>query len=199
MVDDDHLALVIADVSDKGIPACLFMMMAKLLLKNQLQAGKSPAEAMADVNARLLENNDNRQFVTAWVAVLELSTGRGVEANAGHEDPALRRAGGLYALNEYSHSLPMAVMEVAPFRDHAFELRPGESLFVYTDGVPEASDANLEQFGTDRMLDALNRDPDAGPEAVLGNVRAAIEAFVDGAEPFDDITMLCLRYNGPRA
>ena len=103
MVDDDHIALVIADVSDKGIPACLFMMMSKVLLKNQLQAGKSPAEALAGVNTQLMENNENKQFVTIWAAVLELSTGRGVEANAGHEHPALCRAGGRYELVEYKH------------------------------------------------------------------------------------------------
>ena len=198
MVDDDHIALVIADVSDKGIPACMFMMMAKVLLKNQLQAGKSPAQAMADVNARLMENNENRQFVTIWAAVLELSTGRGVEANAGHEHPALRRTGGGYELVEYKHSLPLAVMPNTRFRDFEFRLCPGDSLFVYTDGVTEASDTDGDLFRTNRMLNALNLEPDAAPEAVIGNVHDGIEAFVGGADQFDDITMLCLRYNGPQ-
>ena len=198
MVDDDHIALVIADVSDKGIPACLFMMMAKVLLKNQLQAGKSPAQAMADVNAQLTENNENKQFVTAWAAVLELSTGRGVEANAGHEHPALCRAGGRYELVEYRHSLPLAVMPNTRFRDFEFRLCPGDSLFVYTDGVTEASDTDGDLFRTNRMLNALNLEPDAAPEAVIGNVHDGIAAFVGDADQFDDITMLCLRYNGPQ-
>ena len=198
MVDDDHIALVIADVSDKGIPACLFMMMAKVLLKNQLQAGKSPAQAMADVNAQLTENNENKQFVTAWAAVLELSTGRGVEANAGHEHPALCRAGGRYELVEYRHSLPLAVMRNPRFRDFEFRLFPGDSLFVYTDGVTEASDTDGDLFRTNRMLNALNLEPDAAPEAVIGNVHDGIAAFVGDADQFDDITMLCLRYNGPQ-
>ena len=198
MVDDDHIALVIADVSDKGIPACMFMMMAKTLLKIQLQAGKRPAEAMAGVNAQLMENNENRQFVTIWAAVLELSTGRGVEANAGHEHPALRRAGGGYELVEYKHSLPLAVMPNTRFRDFEFRLCPGDSLFVYTDGVTEASNADGELFRTSRMLDALDREPDAAPEAVIANVHDGIAAFVGDADQFDDITMLCLRYNGPQ-
>ena len=198
MVDDDHIALVIADVSDKGIPACMFMMMAKVLLKNWLQAGKSPAEAMSGVNAQLMENNENRQFVTVWAAVLELSTGRGIEANAGHEHPALRRADGGYELVEYRHSLPLAVMGKTRFRDFEFRLCPGDSLFVYTDGVTEATNAGGELFRTSRMLDALDREPDAAPEAVIANVHDGIAAFVGDADQFDDITMLCLRYNGPQ-
>ena len=198
MVDGDHIALVIADVSDKGVPACLFMMMAKALLKIQLQAGKSPAEALADANAQLMENNESMQFVTVWVAVLEISTGRGVEANAGHEHPALCRAGDRFELVEYKHSLPMAVTKRTRFRDFEFRLFPGDSLFVYTDGVTEASNVGGQLFETDRMLDALNRAPDAAPEAVIGNVLEGIEEFVGGADQSDDITMLCLRYNGPQ-
>ena len=198
MVDDDHIALVIADVSDKGIPACLFMMMAKVLLKNQLQAGKSPAEALADVNAQLMESNKNNQFVTVWTAVLELSTGRGIEANAGHEHPALRRAYGSYELVEYRHSLTLAVMRGTRFKDYEFRLYPGESLFVYTDGVTEASNRENQIFKTDRMLDALNRAPGADPEAAIANVYEGIAAFVGDADQFDDITMLCFHYNGPQ-
>ena len=198
MVDDDHIALVIADVSDKGIPACLFMMMSKVLLKNQLQAGKSPAEALADVNAQLMESNKNNQFVTVWTAVLELSTGRGIEANAGHEHPALRRAYGSYELVEYKHSLPLAVMRGTRFKNYEFRLYPGESLFVYTDGVTEASNRENQIFKTDRMLDALNRAPGANPEAAIANVYEGIAAFVGDADQFDDITMLCFHYNGPQ-
>ncbi len=197
LIDNDHIGLVMADVSGKGVPAALFMMVARVLIKAHLQNGESPAEALESVNNQLCEGNEAELFVTVWTAVLEISTGRGVAANAGHEHPAIRKAGGEYALQVYRHSPAVATMEGIPFKEHSFRLDPGDSLFVYTDGVAEATDANDEMFGSDRMLDALNADPDAKPEAVLSNVMRGIEAFVAGAEQFDDITMLCLRYNGP--
>ena len=197
LIDDDHIALVMADVSGKGVPAALFMMISKALIKNHLKAGLSPAEALQTVNTQLLETNRTRQFVTVWLAVVELSTGRGVAANAGHEHPALRRAGGGYELVVYKHSPPVAATELSRFYNREFELKPGDSLFVYTDGVAEAIDASGVLFGTDRMLAALNGAPDADPEATIANVRDAMRAFVGEADQFDDITMLCLRYNGP--
>ena len=198
LVDDDHIALVMADVSGKGVPAALFMMTSKTLIKEHLIAGHSPAETLKQVNARLLETNRTRQFVTVWLAVVELSTGRGVAANAGHEHPALRRADGDYELIVYKHSPPVAATKLSKYRDREFELNPGDSLFVYTDGVAEATDASDVLFGTDRMLAALNGAPDADPEATIANVRDAMRAFVGEADQFDDITMLCLRYNGPQ-
>lgn len=201
MVDDDHIALVMADVSGKGVPAALFMMVSRVLIKSGLQSGEGPAAALKSVNAQLCEGNDSGWFVTVWLAVLEISTGRGIAANAGHEHPALCRKGGEYALQIYRHSPAVAVMEDTPFREHSFALMPGDSLFVYTDGVTEAANAKTELFGTDRMLDALNRDTAAGPQTILNNVREDIEIFVGGAEQFDDITMMCIKYNGagPRA
>ncbi len=134
--------------------------------------------------------------MTVWLAVIELSTGRGVAANAGHEHPALRRAGGQYELVVYRHSPAVAAMEGVRFKEHEFRLCPGDSLFVYTDGVPEATNAGSELFGTDRMLAALNKDPDAAPAQVLENVRAGVDAFVRDEEQFDDLTMLCMNYQG---
>ena len=197
LVDNDHIGLVMADVSGKGVPAALFMMVARVLIKAHLQNGESPSEALENVNNQLCEGNEAELFVTVWAAVLEISTGKGVAANAGHEHPAIRRAGGEYALQVYRHSPAVATMEGIPFREHSFQLDPGDSLFVYTDGVAEATDANNELFGNERMLEALNADPDAKPEEVLSNVMRGIDAFVAGAEQFDDITMLCLKYNGP--
>ncbi len=196
LVDDDHLALVMADVSGKGVPAALFMVIAKTLIKNRVQMGGSPAEVLCSVNDQLCEGNEAELFVTVWLAVIEISTGRGVAANAGHEHPVLRRANGRYELVEYRHSPAVATMEGLRFREHAFELHPGDSLFVYTDGVPEATNAQNELFGTDRMLAALNRDPDAAPRNQLDAVRQDIRAFVGGAPQFDDITMLSLYYAG---
>ena len=187
LVDDDHIALVMADVSGKGIPAALFMMVS----------GESPSETLKNVNNQLCDGNTAGFFVTVWLAVLEISTGSGIAANAGHEHPALRRAGGSFELVTYRHSLAVATMEDVPFKQHEFSLRPGDSLFVYTDGVAEATNRGNELFGTERMLAALNKDPDAAPKQIIQNVADGITAFVDGAEQFDDITMLCLKYRGP--
>ena len=197
MIDPDHIALVIADVSGKGVPAALMMMMARVLIKSSLQNGKSPEEALESVNNQLCEDNDAGFFITVWVGVLEISTGKGIAVNAGHEHPVLRRAGGSYELVLYRHAMPIATMDGLRFQQHEFQLNPGDSFFVYTDGVAEATNANNELFGCDRMLDALNRDADAEPEQILENVMQDINRFVDGAEQFDDITMLCFRYLGP--
>ncbi|MBO7664005.1 MAG: PP2C family protein-serine/threonine phosphatase [Clostridia bacterium] len=197
LIDNDHIGLVMADVSGKGVPAALFMMVARVLIKAHLQNGENPAEALENVNNQLCESNEAQLFVTVWAAVLEISTGKGVAANAGHEHPAIRRAGGEYALQIYRHSPAVATMDGIPVREHSFQLNPGDTLFVYTDGVAEATNANNELFGSDRMLDALNTDPDAQPEEVLANVMRGIDTFVAGAEQFDDITMLCLKYDGP--
>ncbi len=197
MVDNDHICLVMADVSGKGIPAALFMMISRVLIKSRIQNGETPGQALANVNDQLCESNEAQLFVTVWLAVVEISTGKGIAANAGHEHPALRRAGGQYELVVYRHSPAVATIEGIRFREHEFELHPGDSLFVYTDGVTEATSREQELFGNDRMLSALNRDPDAHPEKVLANVTDGINTFVAGAEQFDDITMLCLKYNGP--
>ncbi|MBR3225563.1 MAG: SpoIIE family protein phosphatase [Atopobiaceae bacterium] len=197
LVDDTHIGLVMADVSGKGVPAALFMMVSRVLLKSHLQNGESPSEALESVNDQLCESNEAEFFVTMWVAVIDVATGKGVAANAGHEHPALRRAGGQYELVVYRHSPAVGVMEGIPFREHDFELYPGDSLFVYTDGVPEATSDDEELFGNDRMLEALNKNPDADAKEVLANVTEGIEKFVAGAEQFDDTTMLCVRYLGP--
>ena len=196
MIDEDHMGFVMADVSGKGVPAALLMMVSRALIKSSLQNGNSPAKALASVNNQLCEGNDADFFVTVWIAVLEISTGKGIAANAGHEHPVLRRAGGKYELLIYKHSMPIGIIRDLPFKQHEFQIQPGDSFFVYTDGVAEATNGNKALYGTDRMLDALNKDPSAPPERVLANVAEDINSFVDGAEQFDDITMLCFRYLG---
>ena len=198
LVDHDHVGLVMADVSGKGVPAALFMMIAKTLIKNRVSNGESPSSAMANVNDQLQEGNEAGMFVTVWLCVLELSTGKGVVVNAGHEHPALRRAGGTYELVKYKHSPAMGTMDGIVFKEHEFQLKPGDSFFVYTDGVAEATSADDELFGTERMLDALNQDAAAPPRQILRNVMKSIKRFVGDAEQFDDITMLCLKYVGPQ-
>ncbi len=199
LIDNDHIGLVMADVSGKGVPAALFMMVSRVLIKSRIQNGETPGEALSHVNDQLCEGNDAQYFVTVWLGVLEISTGKGIAANAGHEHPVLRRAGGKFELMIYRHSPAVATMEGIRFREHEFELHPGDTLFVYTDGVPEATNTENELFGPDRMLEALNREPDAHPETILANVTNGINEFVAGAEQFDDITMLCLKYYGPNS
>ncbi|MCR4705620.1 MAG: SpoIIE family protein phosphatase [Lachnospiraceae bacterium] len=194
-VDNDHLALVIADVSGKGVPAALFMVIAKTLIKNRAQLMGSPAEVLSYANDQLCAGNDSQLFVTVWMAIIEVSTGKGMAANAGHEHPAIRRADGNWELVEYRHSPAVAVMEGIPFEEHPFELHHGDALFVYTDGVPEATRADDEMYGTDRMLEALNCRKDSDPAGLLASVKEDIDAFVAGADQFDDLTMLALRWN----
>ena len=197
-VDEDHLCLVIADVSGKGVPAALFMVIAKSLIKNRAQMGDSPAAILGNVNMQLCEGNEAELFVTVWLAVLEISTGKGIAANAGHEHPVVRRAGGNYELVVYRHSPAVATLEGIRFREHPFELNPGDSLFVCTDGVGEATNTQNELFGNDRLLEALNRHPDAGPKEQLAEVNHAIQTFVGEAPQFDDITMLGFYYRGKK-
>ena len=197
LIDDDHLAMVMADVSGKGVPAALFMVIAKTLIKNHAQLGEySPAKVLMQANEQLCEGNEAELFVTVWLAILEISTGKGKAANAGHEHPALRRKDGKFELIEYRHSPAVATMEGIRFREHDFELHPGDSLFVYTDGVAEATNRQNELYGTERMLDALNKDPNASPKDILKNVKVSVDEFVGDAPQFDDITMLGFTYFG---
>ena len=195
-VDDNHIALVMADVSGKGVPAALFMMVARTLIKNRAQMGGSPSEILYDVNNQLCEGNIAELFVTIWLGIIDLTTGKGVAANTGHEHPVIGDENGDYRLIVYKHSLAVAAMEGMHFAEHEFELRKGDTLFIYTDGVAEATNADNELYGTDRMLEALNKDPKAYPEELLKNVKDGIDEFVQGAEQFDDITMMALKYIG---
>ena len=198
LIDEDHLALVIADVSGKGIPAALFMTVSKALIKNQLMSGCDPASALTNVNQQLCERNSSMMFVTVWAAVIEISTGRGLACNAGHEDPGLRRAGGPFGLLEYRHNMFIGVSKKAKYDNREFLLEPDDCVFVYTDGVTEAEGAQGGMFGEERLADVLNRDPGADPEALIRRMKDALNDFSAGAPQFDDITMLSLKYKGSR-
>ena len=195
LVDDDHLCLVMADVSGKGIPAALFMMVSMVVLKSIGAMSQSAAEILTRANETICSNNQMDMFVTVWLGILEISTGRVTAANAGHEYPALTRDG-KFALLKDRHGMVIGGIDGAKYREYDFTLAPGDKLFVYTDGVPEATDADKKMFGTDRMIEALNTDPAAAPEQILQNVRRAVDGFVKDAEQFDDLTMLCLEYKG---
>ena len=196
LVDDDHLALVMADVSGKGVPAALFMMVSKTILKNSAMMGKSAGEILTVTNEMICSNNRMQMFVTVWFGILEISTGRIVAANAGHEYPALRRSGGGFELYKDRHGFVLGGMEGVHYKEYELILQPGDKLFLYTDGVPEATGNGREFFGTERMIDALTNCADARPKDILAGVRSAVDTFTGDAEQFDDLTMMCLEYRG---
>ena len=196
LIDHDHLAMVMADVSGKGIPAALFMMVSKTILKNNAMLGKSPAEILVSANETICSNNKMQMFVTVWMGILEISTGKITAANAGHEYPAIRRAGAGFELLKDKHGFVVGGMEGIRYKEYEIQLNPGDKLFLYTDGVPEATNAEQELFGTDRMITALDTGADGSARDVLVNVRKSVDEFVQDAEQFDDLTMLCLDYKG---
>ena len=197
LVDDDHLCLFIADVSGKGIPAALFMMMSKIILTNNAMLGMSPSQILTETNIGICDHNQEEMFVTVWLGILEISTGRLTAANAGHEYPMLKRPDGSFELFKDSHGFVLGGMDGMKYKEYELLLEPGAKLFLYTDGVPEATNAENELFGTERTLDALNTIPDGSPEQLLGAVLEAVDGFVKEADQFDDLTMLCLEYRGP--
>ena len=196
LIDSDHLCLVMADVSGKGVPAALFMMISKVILQSCAMLGRSAGEILTKTNEAICSNNQTQMFVTVWLGILEISTGKITCANAGHEYPAIKRADGDYALYKDRHGFVIGGMAGMKYKEYELQLNPGDKLFVYTDGVPEATNARKELFGTDRMLAALNAMRSAAPTDTLKGVRRAVDAFVQDAEQFDDLTMLCLEYKG---
>ncbi len=196
LIDEDHLCMFIADVSGKGVPAALFMMASMIILANNAQMGKTPAQILHDTNAAICANNREEMFVTVWLGILELSTGKLTAANAGHEYPAIKKPNGSFELLKDKHGFVIGGMDGAKYKEYEINMEPDTKLFVYTDGVPEATSADKELFGTDRMLDALNAARDASPKEILENVRKSVDGFVKDAEQFDDLTMMCVEYKG---
>ena len=196
LTDSDHLALVVADVSGKGIPAALFMVISKTLIKNQAQMGDSPAQILQAVNDQLCENNEAEMFVTVWLGILEISTGKLTAVNAGHEYPIMKKDGGEYEMLDDPHGFVMWVMPGRQYQEYEIWMHKGDSIYVYSDGAPDAVNAEEEQFERERLLASLNRIPGASPSELLGQVKGDIDRFVGEAAQFDDITMLCMRYCG---
>ena len=192
LLDDDHLVMVMADVSGKGVPAALFMVISKTIIKNQAQFSDSPKQILETANNLLQENNAEDMFVTVWLGILEISTGKLKAVNAGHEYPVIRGADGKFEILKDKHGMVLGTMPGLKYKEYDAEIEEGGCLFLYTDGVAEATDAKNELYGTERMLEALNRDPMAKPPQLLVNVRADIDAFVGEAPQFDDITMLAM-------
>ena len=196
LIDEDHLCMVMADVSGKGIPAALFMMASKIILQSCAMLGQAAAEILTKTNEAICSNNQAGMFITVWLGILEISSGKLTAANAGHEYPVIKRADGAFEVMKDKHGLVIGALEGVRYREYELQFEPGMKLFLYTDGVPEASDAENRMFGLPRMLSALNADKDAGPEKLLNHVLDAMGDFVKDAEQFDDTTMLCLEYRG---
>ena len=196
LVDEDHLALVIADVSGKGIPGALFMMMVKIMVQNCVLAGLSPKQVMEQVNEQIAENNSESMFVTVWLGILDIPSGKLTAVNAGHEYPIFKKPGGCYELIKDKHGMAVGTMEGIRYREYEMQFEPGSSLFVYSDGLPEANNRAEELFGIARTLAALNENPDLPPEETLCAVERAVDTFVGDAPQFDDLTMLCFAYHG---
>lgn len=196
MIDEDHLAVVMADVSGKGVPGALFMMVSKVILKNNAMLGRPVGEILAMTNDLICANNQMEMFVTVWMGILEISTGTIRAANAGHEYPAVMQDG-CFRLCRDRHSFVIGGLADVHYQEYELQLEKGDKLFLYTDGVTEATDEKGELFGTERMLGALNACADSSPREILTGVRDAVDAFVGEAEQFDDMTMLCLTYKGP--
>ena len=194
LVDDDHLAVVIADVSGKGVPAALFMVIAKTLIKNHAQNQEAPGTVFTQTNEQLCEGNDAGLFVTGWMGVLEISTGKFVYVNAGHNPPLLKRAGGTFEWLKSRPGFVLAGMEGVRYRENTLQLEPGDRLYLYTDGVTEATNSHEELFGDERLQNALNEYMDLPVEQLLPKIKECIDAFVGDADQFDDITMLALDY-----
>ena len=199
LIDDDHLALVMADVSGKGVPAALFMMITKVIVQSCAMLGKDVAEILEKTNEALCKNNKTDMFVTIWMGIFEFSTAKLTACNAGHEFPALLRSGKKFELLRDHHSLFVGGMAETRYTPYTIDMEVGDKLFLYTDGVPEATNSKNKLFGTERMIDALNIDPNQNPEDIIKTVQDSVNKFVGSAEQFDDITMMCFEYKGKKA
>ncbi|MBQ1477181.1 MAG: SpoIIE family protein phosphatase [Erysipelotrichaceae bacterium] len=198
LLDEDHLAMTIADVSGKGVPGALFMMASKILLSNTAALyPDDPAAILKFVNEKICEKNKAEMFITVWLGILEISTGRLIAANGGHEYPILSKEGHFEHLKD-RHGFVLGGLSGVEYTNYELYLKPGDCLFVYTDGAVEAVNAAREQFGRDRLLEALNSHPQVTPEELLQEVSGRIEGFVKNEKQFDDITMMALRYHGKK-
>ncbi len=193
LIDDDHLAVMIGDVSGKGVPAALFMMVTNILTSFRTRTGGDPSEILSFVNNDLCEHNKLDMFVTLWLGILELSTGKLTYANAGHEDPVIyKKAEERFELNVNKHGFVAGGMPGMKYVDFEVTLDHGDRLFIYTDGVPEATNGDNKMFGLEKMIDVLNENAKENLESLLDNMHKSVNAFVGDAPQFDDLTMLCL-------
>ncbi|MBQ7266049.1 MAG: SpoIIE family protein phosphatase [Firmicutes bacterium] len=193
LIDEDHLGIVMADVSGKGVPAALFMMMSKILINNFAMHSLSPAKVLEKTNEVICRNNEQEMFVTVWLGVLEISTGKIKAANAGHEYPIIRNDGGDFKLYKDRHGFVVGGFDSTRYKEYEMELKKGDTLFLYTDGVPEATDMENEMYGTDLLISVLNKNKECSSKQLLENVKLSIDDFVAESDQFDDLTMLAIK------
>lgn len=196
LIDDDHLCLVVADVSGKGIPAALFMILSKYILQSYAQMIDSPSQILYRMNETICANNEQGMFITVWIGILEISTGRMVCSNAGHEHPLLMDPDSYFEEVIKKSSFVIGGLPDIHYEDYELHLKPGSKLFLYSDGAPEAMDGDKNMFGMEGLLKAVNHARHKKPEEVVQSVTAAIDQFVGEEEQFDDTTMVCLGYYG---
>lgn len=196
LLDEDHLAMAIADVSGKGVPASLFMMAVMILMRNHLKGGKSPKDVMELLNHQICANNPDQMFITIWLGILDLKTGILTAANAGHEYPYIKHPNGTFERIKDKHSIIIGGFEGAKYQEYEMRLERGTKLFVHTDGVPESTNIQRQLFGSERLLEALRAKENGTPREIVEEVGRAVGVFIGDAPQFDDLTMLCVEYRG---
>ena len=195
LIDESHLGLVIADVSDKGVPAALFMMASKIMIQNYAMIGCSPKEVLSRANRQICSNNQEDMFVTVWLGILDLRTGVLTASNGGHENPIIKKPDGNFEIVKDKHNLVVGYFADTPYSQYEIKIEKGSKIFVYTDGVPECKNKK-EQFGMERTLESLNKNKDSSPEIICKNLLNDVLTFKGDADQFDDITMLCFEFKG---
>lgn len=193
-ISDTKIAFLVADVSGKGIPAAMFMMTAKTIIKDLAERGMSANEIFTIANEKLCENNDSGMFVTAWMGILDLTNGRLQYANAGHNPPLIKHGEDDFTYLRSRAGFVLGGMEGTRYRSNEIDLSPKDRVFLYTDGVAEATNEENQLYGEDRLRSFLSQHADLSPEALLPAVKESIDAFVGEAPQFDDITMLVFDY-----
>ena len=195
LVDENHLAFVIADVSGKGIPGAMFMMTSKTLIKSHTESGLAVNDVFTNVNTQLCENNEAGMFVTAWMGILDLKTGMVKFANAGHNPPLIKHADGTFEYLKSKANFVLAGMDGIRYKEQEIQLEKGDKIYLYTDGVTEAHNDKNELYGEERLLKCLNSVKDKSVDDICQKIKEDVELFVGTAEQFDDITMLCVSFN----
>ena len=195
LIDETHLAMVMADVSGKGVPASLFMMVSNILLSEILKTGASPKDALALVNDRICDKNPLNMFVTIWVGILDLETGNVIASNAGHDNPIIY-TNGKYELKKDTHGLVVGAMPGMEYTNYEFKINKGDKIFLYTDGIPEATNANNLLYSIDNLVEVLNNNKNSSCKETIDDVLDNVDRFVGDAPQFDDITMMAIEYKG---
>ncbi|MCR5214900.1 MAG: PP2C family protein-serine/threonine phosphatase [Eubacterium sp.] len=195
MIDDKHLVIEIADVSDKGLGAAFFMAIAKTLIKSRAGLGGTAAEIIAYVDKMVAEKNVAGMFVTVWFAIIDLETGHTNICNAGHDYPAIMKDGNDYVINKTPHGPPVAFLPEPKFVDYEIDLSPGDRIFLYTDGLNEAKRSDGQRFGLERLLKVLNAHKNDTNEVLIAAMTDSVKAFTGSEPQFDDMTMLSFTFN----